>query len=521
MPPGSGDIRITVLNGGGTKGVTWDGVNGFKISLVPDPVTGIGTGSFGFQPPGWVVTGTTDPASWTAVFYDFGGSYWATATGTGTSFVFSAGDYQPLGSAAGVDLEVDFGGTGGSSMLTPSQSMQSNVGTNSPPPYSAAPAYTQEDVDAVGLVTLQGDKYDKNKFAVLNDLEFTELVSSIEGIGIDEFFVLYEELKDSIEGGSVNFDLMVEMNNPNSVLVEAQSIVNNLRDALKLGDSDPTLYNEILRNTRTQYQSLIDKVSKLQDLFKDADPKTHAYLVANSLPYVVEINRKFKAIFDFIVVLLDQNAELIQQVADLQTENESLKQQVKQLNDLVLKLMGPGVSGFQVIPNLYTKDALQGTVWVAGSSAQLVVCGSSQYYFGPTRAEGQKEYTSPEGISFVQRKGSSIWDVATPITLAGKMTYVSVNSYENPAESEQLVFVFPAPVVIPPAGPLVSSLGTNISLVIPDHPNDPDEVEEFYRQGYRSQVVTKITGGTPPYKMKVNITPGKEFFDAQFGNELI
>lgn len=395
-------------------------------------------------------------------------------------------------------------------MITPpTQIAQSNIGVSlgnatNPTVY----ALNQDDtklaaVSASGATVLIGDAFDRDRFVRMNDAEFTELVSSVEGIGISQFFYLYEQLKDRIPSGSLGFDLIVEFDDAMNVFSQAEGLVNNLRSAIDVGVTRPEEFAALLENAKSKYQALIDRVSKLETLFKDVQPMSHAYLVANSLPLVTAIQLKFKAIFDTMVVLLDRNKDLLAQVAALQEENEALKRQVKELSIVILRLTGPPVSGFVVTPDLFTTKTM-GKAWKAGDVVRITVCGSNYPTF--SAAEGTS------ALFKLTRVNQYDWDIKTNPELVGMTTYITVMDEQTPPSTEELVFVFPPEATVPPEERQIrSSQGTNLQLWIPiNGPNGEPSDPTIIADQYPSQLTAIFSGGTPPYALYKN--PSNDYF---------
>lgn len=352
------------------------------------------------------------------------------------------------------------------------------------------------------LAILNTDAYNKSNFKTINDGEFTELISSIEGIGIEEFFVLYEELYDQIPSGSL--DVGLDFDGDRSIILQISTAANKLKLALIGDDRVETVRS--LRSVRAAMEIINEHFKNITTLLTDADPKTHAYLVQQSSLKVITLSTQFQALFDYIILLSSSYEMLVAEVEVLKIENDDLKEQIKQLNDLLLKLMAPDSSGFQVAPDLFSIETV-GSNWRAGQSVQVIVCGSADYTFtAPSRFSGK--------FTWNQIEGTSKWRILTHPSLAGQVAYISVVSNE-PTQlaarpSEQIVFVFPANEV---PSVLQSSAGELIQLQVPDATTDP---EDFTRAGYRNTLITRIAGGTPPYTLRINVPENNQFFTASF-----
>ena len=366
------------------------------------------------------------------------------------------------------------------------------------------------------LTVLSGDEYSRTDFANLNDPEFTELLSSIEGIGVNEFFLLYEELKQIIPPGSLNIAFeTTSTERTDNVFTDIEQAMVALRS------QDFEIFNAIMDSVR-------DKVSALTTAISGAQPGTHAWLVQSSIPFITQLNTRFNDIFNYIVELLKQNADLREELTSLKQENEELKEQVKRLTDLILKLTAPESSGFQIVPDVFTTDTV-GSLWGAGQSVTLVVCGSSMYEFSPGKdftggpviagaANPITPTTERPGLDFAweQLSGTSKWIIYTSDKLAGKTAYITATSLNEPtkassAPTEQIVFVFPGGASQPPGTSLLKSdLGTTIQLQIPiKGPNNEDtNIVKFAAQGNATRRLVTITGGTGPYTYRNNAGGG-------------
>lgn len=361
-----------------------------------------------------------------------------------------------------------------------------------------------QDFSSDTAYILGGDKFDRRKFEALNDSEFTELISSIEGIGIAEFFSIYEELKDQIPGG--NGDFLIGLTDFDEAKVNR--LVTqwfNFFDYLKTVQANPKYpaeevivdINERVSGFMTGFSELLDSIKKISDLII-VDPgqeQTHAYLVANSLPRVVNMLEKFKAIFNALVALMESNQELILENERLRRENASLKKQVEQLNDIILKLTAATSSTFQVIPDLFTTET-GGSVFKAGNMVQVVVCGSADYAFAPGRG-------FESGFVINKVAGTSIHNITTKPWLEGQTAYITATSNETPKATEQIVFVFPGKTTTEP-GLADNVPGSVIVLYLPDATSD---MNTFLERGYKNSFDVIIDGGTHPYSI-INSTPG-------------
>lgn len=351
------------------------------------------------------------------------------------------------------------------------------------------------------LTDLSGDAYNRQDLAVLNDAEFTELLSSIEGIGVPEFFSLYEELKDIIPGGTLDISFEVDATASGSTF----NLIDDAVNAIKVND---------LARFSSDMVVLRGKIGSLTDALSNPTPQSHAYLITTSAPYVVELNKRFKAVFDRITELMIENANLRAENDALLAEIAELKKQITQLNDLIIKLTAPPSSGFQIVPDVFTIDT-QGPTWKAGDAVEIVVCGSADYTFVAGKGYEGK-------FKWYQTQASSRWTIITDRSLVGQTAYISAIANDAPSQiaskpSEQIVFVFPpAPEPEQPSA-LQSSAGTSIQLFLPD---ETTNWEDFLGAGYTNIIVSTIIGGTPPYTLRVNVPEIQQFFNARFGNEL-
>ena len=166
------------------------------------------------------------------------------------------------------------------------------------------------------LIVLRGDKYSRHDFNVLNDAEFTELLSSIEGIGVSEFFSLYEELKSVIPNGTLDIAFSVDSATSGSVF----RLIDEILTVLK--PEDNAEFTALMTELR-------DKIGSLTSAISNATPESHAYLVQTSMPYVDELNKRFSAVFDRIIELMLENANLRAENAALKAEIAELNKQIK------------------------------------------------------------------------------------------------------------------------------------------------------------------------------------------------
>ena len=193
------------------------------------------------------------------------------------------------------------------------------------------------------------------------------------------------------------------------------------------------------------------------------------------------------------------------------------RSQITQLTDLIIKLTAPPSSGFQIIPDLFTKET-QGATWKAGNSVELLVCGSAKYTFVAAPGYASK-------FTWTQIKDTSRWTFATDPSLAGKTTYITAIADDTPSQiaakaTEQIVFVFPPVERVPGGEPgepepsLQSSVGNIIGLNLPD---ELTSMTDFVNAGYTTTRTVVISGGTPPYTVRVNVPASEQFFTVNEG----
>jgi len=336
------------------------------------------------------------------------------------------------------------------------------------------------------LSVLSGDKYDRPEFNVLNDSEFTELLSSIEGIGVSEFFTLYEELKGDILEGTLDIGF--------STLGEGNvfSLIEDAIDELRSGN---------YKGFSGRLDILIKQVGLFTEAFSNATPGTHAYLVQSSSRLVEELNTRFTALFNLLVGLMEENAELKAQLDTLTQENGELKKQVAQLNNLIIKLTSPDSSGFQVVPDIFSVND-SGVNFRAGDTVDVTVNGSTKYFFA-------SDPRYPGMFTWDEYTGNKIRKIKTDPRMAGITSYITVVAEDAPTKTsvlstEQIVFIFPS-VVVEPTSSLSSDVGTDIQLWLPRTSSD---IQSFNAQGYKSFITITISGGVGPYTYTNNVLGG-------------
>jgi len=345
-------------------------------------------------------------------------------------------------------------------------------------------------------ITLVGDEYDRSKFALLNDLEFTELLSSIEGVGINEFFIIYEELKDKIPGGTL--DVMISIDgSPDDVL-------NLLRDAvgyIRKGDAEQATKTLVKIKNQTQ---------KLSDVLLNATSNSHAYLVEKSSKYVAELNKKFKAIFDYLLLLIDQNISLTEEVAALKEEVEDLKDKNEELTNRLRKLLSPEPSGFHVTPELLTIETMGGyMIFQPGKEYQIVVCGSE----GVTSALPGRGFETEFTIRKPTIEGSTIWSITPHETLRGKTAYVTFRDTvggDTIVGLENVVFSFDAQQ----AGLFTAPSEVTVHYLATQYRNDPD-AWAWFNERYSEWVVFKTRNGIGPFSVEIE-PPGEYFYRVEY-----
>lgn len=357
------------------------------------------------------------------------------------------------------------------------------------------------------LTMLSGDLYDRQKFYALNDNSFTELVSSIEGIGVQEFFTLYQELKNTIPVGSADLVLSVGDSVFNDILTTMGSIavaINNPSGADLAGLTE-------------HLQALIAQIQGLNSfvVVDNNDTASLSFLIADALTLVPSLNDKFQRLFDYIIALLTANADLTNQNATLTAQVATLQSQVGQLTVTINKLTSADI-GFHAEPDFFS--VISNPLIVPGVTVQLVVCGSANYQFH-VPAEFQNVFTIAPTTPAPKHT------ISTNVKFDGNYAYFSIVNADpstGVGVTDTVFFEFPTKLItLPPGTPTTLTtniLNNNIILYVLDPASfdglDPDgpEAANIYQQfrAYPSNVQvivqpTAVANGSP-----FRITPDPE-----------
>ena len=357
-----------------------------------------------------------------------------------------------------------------------------------PEQYTASAAGSALQVPAPPLTTLEGDLYDRQKFYNLNDNSFTELVSSIEGIGVQEFFTLYQDLKSTIPVGSADLIVSVGDSLFNDILATVQSIGVAINQP---SGADLTGLTEHLN-------TLVSQISQLNNfvVVANGDSSSLSFLVADALTLIPSLNDKFKRLFDYIISILTSNADLTNQNAILQAKIATLTAQIGQLTLTISKLTSTDV-GFHSEPDLFS--TVSNPLIVPGVTVQLVVCGSSNYTFD-VPAEFQNVFTiSP-------MTPSPKHTVYTNVRFGGNYAYFSIVNNDPTTGlglSDTVFFEFPTKSVIGGAQTLITNIQNNNILM---YVLDPASFDGFEPEDPETTSINKQFAALP-HQIEVVVSP--------------
>jgi len=340
------------------------------------------------------------------------------------------------------------------------------------------PGQTVETGNPEGGILLYGDKYDRDKFALLNDSEFTELLSSIEGVGVEEFFIIYEELKDVIPPG----ELDIAISSPDNIFALLKEAVAHVLG----GDSAAAI--PLLTEINAQTVAL-------SELISNATPNSHAYLVQVSSKYVTLLNEKFKAIFDYLILLINANIALTEENERLKREVEELRRKNEELTNALRRLTAPEPFGFHVSPELFTVETIQGPVALQpGIAYEVVVCGST----GATVAEPGVGFENDFTITRDADISSTKWFITPHDTLRGKTAYVTFKDVQggSTVDTENVVFTMPP---TPSGGALtLSNNVVTLYYLKNEYRTSEDAWKTFSDYGYVEEKNIDVFNAVPP-----------------------
>ena len=202
------------------------------------------------------------------------------------------------------------------------------------------------------------------------DAEFTELITTIENVTANDFFTLYESLKDAVPQGGA------------TVQVDYPLFVNQAKNLVS-PNAKLASYNDVFT---------VDSVSVNKHfLINPYDRKSHSYLFSRSLnklniSTLKNIDTEMYAAFTIMGTLYELSGSLHRQVLNVKRENRNLKIQNKTLKDLIKILSTEDKEvrfGFQAIPDRIevrgTPEDPQIVVDVVKTSSTIFIFNASAF----------------------------------------------------------------------------------------------------------------------------------------------